>query len=74
MDLGRSEHDDWGPCEVEDVNSGQRYLMYPLPVAWPGAGCFLYECQSCQGRFEPAEWRGGCPTCTGRKTRRRKRR
>jgi len=74
MDLGRSEHDDGGPCEVEDVNSGQRYLMYSLPAAWPGGACFLYECQTCHDRFEPAEWRGGCPTCTGRKKRRRKRR
>lgn len=74
MDLGHSDHDDWEPTEVEDPDSGQRYLMYNLPLsAWPGSPRFVYECPTCHGRFEPAQWCGGCPDCTGAKKRKKKR-
>lgn len=52
-------------CEVEDPESGQRYLMYRLP-AWPPAPRIIYECSSCHGRCEASSWNGGCPRCGGR--------
>ncbi len=77
MDLGHCERDG-EPTEVEDPDTGQRYLMYRLPIgSWPTAPLFVYECQVCRGRFEPAEWGRGCPGCAGEKKkgkRRRKRR
>ena len=74
MDPGHSDNK-WTPSEVEDPDTGQRYLMYRLPLgAWPGAPRFVYECPTCHGRFEPAQWCGGCPDCTGPKKKRKRRR
>jgi len=71
---GHSDHDDSEPTVVEDPDSGQRYLMFRLPIAaWPGSGCFVYECQTCQGRFDPAKWGQACPTCSGEKSSKKKR-
>lgn len=50
--------------EVEDPNTGERYMMYALPVGgWPGAPRIVYECPVCHGRFPPDEWTRGCPGC-----------
>ena len=69
-----SEHDAPEVCEVEDPNSGQRYLMYRLPIAaWPCAPRIVYECQSCRGRFDASQWTGGCPDCGGHGKRKRRR-
>jgi hypothetical protein len=74
-DDGRKEPE---PLEVEDPRTGERYLMYPLKVAWPSAVLYVYECQTCQGRYPPQEWSAGCPGCCGyerkHKRKRRKRR
>ncbi len=67
-----SEHDD-EPRVVEDPNTGQRYLMYALPVGtWPASPRVVYECSSCRGRFAPADWSHGCPDCSGGKGKRRR--
>ncbi len=63
-----SDHSASDPSEVEDANSGQRYLMYRLPIAaWPSPPKLVYECSSCRDRFDPSEWSGGCPGCAGQK-------
>ena len=50
--------------EVQDPNTGERYLMYSLPVgSWPNAPLIVYECPTCKGRFPPVEWTRGCPGC-----------
>jgi hypothetical protein len=49
--------------EVEDPNTGERYLMYSLPIGWPGAPRIVYECPTCHGRFPPDAWSAGCPGC-----------
>lgn len=52
------------PTEFEDPNTGERYLMYALPVgSWPGNPTIVYECPTCHGRFPPADWSRGCPGC-----------
>ena len=70
-----SGHDPSEPCLVEDPDTGDRYLMYPLRIsAWPGAPRIVYECPTCQGRWPAADWSHGCPGCHGGKGKRKKRR
>ena len=69
-----SDHSASEPSEVEDPDSGQRYLMYRLPIAaWPSAPHVVYECPTCRGRFEPSDWSGSCPGCAGHKKRKGRR-
>ncbi len=67
-----AEHDE--PREVEDPQTGQRYLMFNLPISvWPGPTYVVYECPTCRGRYPPPEWSHGCPGCYGdRKGKRRR--
>ena len=77
MSRTRNEQDEPEACEVEDPETGQRYLMYRLPVGfWPPAPRLVYECPSCRDRFDPSAWTGACPRCveTGKRRKRRKKR
>ena len=72
MSGSESGHGD-EPRMVEDAETGERYLMYALPIgAWPASPRVVYECSKCGGRFSPAEWSGDCPDCSGRKRKRRR--
>ncbi len=69
-----SDRSAWEPSEVEDTKSGQRYLMYRLPIAaWPFAPHVVYECPTCRGCYEPSNWSGDCPGCAGHNTSKRRR-
>lgn len=74
MSGAHSEDEDSEGCEVEDVKTGQRYRMYRLNIAaWPTPPRVVYECPACQERFDPVDWSGGCPACSGKgKHKRRK--
>jgi hypothetical protein len=73
MSGSHNGHKEPEPLEVEDPKTGARYLMYPLKVAWPDTVIFVYQCPTCQGRYPPAEWFGGCPGCHGHKRKRKRR-
>ncbi len=67
-----SGHDD-EPSLVEDPQTGERYLMYALPIGvWPAAPRVVYECSVCKCRSKPADWSNGCPDCSGHKSKRRR--
>ncbi len=72
--MSGSRSEQTGPIEVEDTETGQRYLMYSLPVGvWPAAPRVVYECATCKKRFAPEQWSGGCPGCAKPKKRRKRR-
>ena len=73
--MGSAEIEQSEPCEVEDPQTGQRYLMYRLPIgAWPIAPRVVYECPSCLARVSPSDWSGHRPKCKGETRRKRRRR
>ncbi|HEY5411498.1 MAG TPA: hypothetical protein VIJ94_12310 [Caulobacteraceae bacterium] len=73
--MGGTESEQSEPCEVEDPQTGQRYLMYRLRIgAWPGSPLVVYECPSCRARCSPDDWSGACRSCKGETRGKRRRR
>ena len=74
MSGSQNGHKEPEPLLVEDANTGDQFLMYPLKVAcWPNGVAFVYQCPTCSGQFPPAQWMGGCPGCSGRKGKKKRR-
>ena len=73
--MGGADFEQADGCEVEDPLTGQRYLMYRLPIGvWPAAPSVVYECPSCRARFSPPDWSGHRPKCKGEKKGKHRRR